>query len=147
MKKLLAFFAVVFFAANVASAQTMTFSATEGQGDNVLDWNYGKLEQGANGVREFKFQNTGDAPLVISNAKGSCGCTVPSYPKEPIMKGQSNAIKVKYDTKRVGPFTKYVTLTTNDPKNPSIRLKIFGVIEAEAPATPTKKEGMLNGGN
>lgn len=143
MKKLLAFFAVVFFAANVASAQTMTFKSTDGQGDNILEWNYGTLEQGANGVREFKFTNTGEAPLIITNAKGSCGCTVPSYPKEPTMSGKGNAIKVKYDTKRVGAFTKYVTLTTNDPKNPSIRLKIFGTIQAEAPATPAKSEGLL----
>jgi len=145
MKKLLAFFAVVFLAANVASAQTMTFSAAEGQGGKALEWNYGTLEQGANGVREFKFKNTGSAPLIISNAKGSCGCTVPSYPKEPILAGKENAIKVKYDTKRVGAFTKFVTLTTNDPKNPSIRLKIFGTIQAEAPATPAKKEGLMNG--
>ena len=62
---------------------------------------------------EFKFTNTGDAPLIISNAKGSCGCTVPVWPKEPIAPGASNVIKVKYDTKRIGAFNKSVTLTSN----------------------------------
>src|SRR5690242_16730931 len=67
---------------------------------------YGTIKQGADGGCEFKFKNTGKEPLVISNAKGSCGCTVPTWPKEPIMKGQTAVIKVHYDTKRPGPFTK-----------------------------------------
>src|SRR6187401_1771045 len=74
---------------------------------------YGTIKQGADGGCEFKFKNTGKEPLVISNAKGSCGCTVPTWPKEPIMKGQTGTIKVHYDTKRVGAFTKTVTLESN----------------------------------
>jgi len=72
--------------------------------------------------------------LVISAAKGSCGCTVPSYPKEPIMPGESEFIKVKYDTKRTGAFTKYVTLTTNAQANTTTRLKIMGTVDAPATA-------------
>ena len=78
---------------------------------------YGTIKQGADGTCEFKFKNTGKEPLIISNAKGSCGCTVPTYPKEPIMKGQTGVIKVHYDTKRVGAFTKTV-------------ITIKGVVEA-----------------
>lgn len=78
---------------------------------DVID--YGDIDQGANGVREFKFTNTGKEPLIISNARGSCGCTVPSYSKEPIKPGESSVIKVKYDTKRVGPINKSVTITSN----------------------------------
>ena len=74
---------------------------------------YGTIKQGADGTCEFKFKNTGKEPLIISNAKGSCGCTVPTYPKEPIMKGQTGVIKVHYDTKRVGAFTKTVTINSN----------------------------------
>jgi hypothetical protein len=74
---------------------------------------YGEIEQNADPLRVFEFSNTGTAPLVISNAKGSCGCTVPSYPKEPILPGASAEIEVRYDTKRIGAFTKTVTLTTN----------------------------------
>ena len=89
---------------------------------------YGTIKQGANGTFEFKFKNSGKEPLVISNAQGSCGCTVPSWPKEPILPGQGNVIKVTYDTKRVGPFTKTVTLTSN-AKTPS-------KIVPSAPPTP-----------
>lgn len=74
---------------------------------------FGTLPYAGNGVYDFKFTNTGKEPLVISNARGSCGCTVPKWPKEPIMKGQSAVINVSYDTKRNGPFTKTVTINSN----------------------------------
>ncbi len=90
---------------------------------------YGTIKQGADGTCEFKFKNTGKEPLIISNAKGSCGCTVPTWPKEPIMKGQTGVIKVHYDTKRVGAFTKTVTLNSNAKTDPKI-LTIKGVVEA-----------------
>src|SRR5438445_699023 len=67
---------------------------------------YGTIKQGADGSCEFRFKNTGKEPLIISNARGSCGCTVPTWPKEPIMKGQAATLLVHYDTKRVGAFTK-----------------------------------------
>lgn len=74
---------------------------------------FGTLPYSGNGVIDFKFTNTGKEPLVISNARGSCGCTVPKWPKEPVMKGQSAVINVSYDTKRNGPFTKTVTINSN----------------------------------
>ena len=70
---------------------------------DVID--YGEIAKGSDGVRTFEFTNTGDAPLIISNVKSSCGCTVPSIPKEPIMPGESGEIAVKYDTNRVGGIT------------------------------------------
>lgn len=106
-----------------------------------LEINYGKIEKGANGVREFKFTNTGSAPLIITEAKGSCGCTVPTFPKEPIMPGETNVIKVKYDTQRVGAFTKFVTLTTNATSGTSTQLKIFGDVKPEPAPTPTNPSG------
>ena len=90
---------------------------------------YGTMKQGADGGCEFKFKNTGKEPLVISNAKGSCGCTVPTWPKEPIMKGQTGVIKVHYDTKRPGAFTKTVTIDSN-AKTASKTLTIKGTVEA-----------------
>ena len=103
---------------------------------------YGTIKQGANGTYEFKFSNTGNEPLIISTARGSCGCTVPTYPKEPIMKGQTSVIKVSYDTKRVGPFTKTVTIESNGKTNPKM-LTIKGVVEATEISTdqtvPLKK--------
>ncbi len=90
---------------------------------------YGTIKQSADGGCEFKFKNTGKEPLVISNARGSCGCTVPTWPKEPIMKGQTAVIKVHYDTKRVGAFTKTVTIESNAKTNPRV-LTIKGTVEA-----------------
>lgn len=96
---------------------------------------YGTIKQGADGNCEFKFKNTGVEPLIISAAKGSCGCTVPTYPKEPIMKGQTGSIKVHYDTKRVGAFTKTVTINSN-AKSEVKTLTIKGVVEASEEAAP-----------
>ena len=109
---------------------------------------YGSIIQESDPFRYFKFTNTGDAPLVINNAKGSCGCTVPTYPKEPIMPGESAEIKVRYDTKRVGPFTKTVTLTTNEDVGKRI-LRIKGKVSkkpAEPDAVPSAAPNILNGG-
>lgn len=82
----------------------------------TLDVNYGEVEYGGNGERSWKFKNEGKEPLSITAAKGSCGCTVPEYPKEPIMPGKEGVIKIKYDTKRSGLITRTVTITTNEPE-------------------------------
>ncbi len=91
----------------------------------VID--YGTIEHNANGVRYFEFKNTGTEPLIISNCKGSCGCTVPSCPKEPILPGETGKIKVKYATNRVGSFTKTVTVSSN-AVTPSKTVKIKGKV-------------------
>ena len=88
---------------------------------------YGKIEQHADGVRVFNFTNTGDAPIVISAAKGSCGCTVPTYPKNVILPGETGQIDVKYATDRIGAFTKTVTLTSN-ASEPTKVLRIKGEV-------------------
>jgi len=100
---------------------------------------YGTIENNADGNREFKFTNTGNAPLVISNAKGSCGCTVPTWPKEPIAPGASSVIKVKYDTNRTGAFSKSVTLVSNAINEPTKVLHIKGTVKPveTAVAEPT----------
>jgi hypothetical protein len=67
---------------------------------------YGTIQHNADGYRYFKFTNTGKEPLIIKEARGSCGCTVPTPPKEPIQPGQQSEIKVHYATDRVGPFSK-----------------------------------------
>lgn len=102
---------------------------------------YGTMKQYGNATTEFKFTNTGNEPLYISNAKGSCGCTVPSWPREPIKPGESNVIKVKYDSKRVGPINKSVTITSNATNAPTKVLRIKGMIEAapKEQTTPVKK--------
>ena len=94
---------------------------------------YGTIPHNADGKREFVFVNNGSKPLIITNAQGSCGCTVPTYPKEPIAPGAKAVIGVKYATDRVGAFTKTVTLTTNATE-PTKVLTIKGnVLPDEAP--------------
>jgi len=88
---------------------------------------YGTIEKGADGVRVFKFKNTGDAPLIITRVKSSCGCTVPKKPEEPIMPGKTGEIEVKYDTNRVMPIRKTITVTSN-AETPTIALKIKGLV-------------------
>ena len=92
---------------------------------------YGTIDQYADGTCEFTFTNTGNEPLVISNAKGSCGCTVPSWPKEPIAPGETGSIKVKYDTKRVGNIGKSVTLQSNAINEPAKTIRIKGNVIAK----------------
>ena len=93
----------------------------------VID--YGTIQQNADGVRYFKFTNTGGAPLIIEKVKGSCGCTVPTKPEEAIMPGKTGEIKVKYATNRVGRFTKTVTITSNATEKPKV-VRIKGEVLA-----------------
>jgi hypothetical protein len=95
---------------------------------------YGTVAANSDGKREFVFTNNGNKPLIITNATGSCGCTVPTYSKEPIAPGAKGVIGVKYDTSRAGqPFTKTVTITSNAAGTPSKTLTIKGnVLAVEA---------------
>ena len=88
---------------------------------------YGEISKGSDGVRKFEFTNTGNAPLIISDTYGTCGCTVPTKPKGAIAPGSSGIIEVKYDTNRVGPFRKTITVVTNSSETP-ISLKIKGEV-------------------
>ena len=92
---------------------------------DIID--YGTVEKGSDGVRTFQFTNTGNEPLIITNAKSSCGCTVPNWPKEPIMPNETGEIKVKYDTNRVNPIRKTITVISN-AETPTVALKIKGEV-------------------
>jgi len=126
MKKILGILTICLMAATISFSQNVedqTKSSVDESEmgplmkfeDIVID--YGVIQQNSEPYREFKFVNTGNAPLVISNAKGSCGCTVPEWPKEPIAPRASNTISVRYATNRIGKFSKKITLTTNEVKN------------------------------
>lgn len=102
---------------------------------------FGTITQGESVTYEFKFINTGTEPLIISKAEGSCGCTVPIFPKEPILKNQSAIIKVTFNsTGKSGMQDKTVTLTSNAKRNPMI-LHIKGNVEKliEQPTTDKPK--------
>ncbi len=88
---------------------------------------YGTIEKGADGVRVFEFTNTGDAPLIISKVSSTCGCTIPKKPEEPILPGKTGKIEVKYDTKRVMPIRKTITVISN-AETPTVALKIKGLV-------------------
>ena len=90
---------------------------------------YGTIEKGSDGVRVFEFTNTGEAPLIISKVSSSCGCTIPKKPEDPILPGQTGEIQVKYDTKRVGPIRKAITVISN-ADTPTVILKIKGEVKA-----------------
>lgn len=124
-------------------AAATTPAAPESQADIRFDkmtHDYGTIKQGADGGCEFKFTNSGKEPLIISNCQGSCGCTVPSCPKEPILPGKSGVIKVHYDTKRVGPISKSVTVQSN-AKTGTQTLQIKGTVEAAPQEEPFPANG------
>jgi hypothetical protein len=89
---------------------------------------YGVIEKGSDGIRVFEFTNTGTAPLIISKVSSSCGCTIPKKPEEAILPGKTGEIQVKYDTKRVGPIRKAITVISN-ADTPTKVLKIKGEVK------------------
>ena len=93
----------------------------------VID--YGTIQQNSNGLKIFTFTNTGNAPLIITDVKSSCGCTVPTYSKNAISPGEVGQIEIKYDTKRLGSFTKTITVFSNADQARKT-LKIKGTIQA-----------------
>ena len=98
---------------------------------------YGTIDKGANGTCEFKVTNTGDQPLIISSCKGSCGCTVPKCDTAPIAPGQTSMVTVKYDSNRVGPINKSVTISSNAANAPEKIVRIKGEVKDTGAATPT----------
>lgn len=107
-------------------------------------FDFGELPEGPKVETEFSFKNTGDIPLIITKAKGSCGCTVPIWPKEPIAPGKTGIIKVVYNTaRRPGNFTKTITLSSN-AETPTTILKISGsVVKEPVEETMPVKEPLL----
>jgi hypothetical protein len=102
---------------------------------------YGTIKRYADGHREFKFTNTGNAPLVINNCAGTCGCTVPNCPKEPIQPGESASIKVKYATDRIGQFNKGIKVYSNaSPADQPIMIHIKGNVLSEEDPSHAKQE-------
>ncbi len=100
---------------------------------------YGTIVQGADGNCEFKFENTGKEPLILSNVVSSCGCTVPSWTREPIMPGKEGTIKVRYDTKRIGVIGKQITVMSN-AKTERVVLRIKGKIQPKPAAQMPEKK-------
>ena len=94
---------------------------------------FGTISQGERVTTQFKFKNTGGSDLVISDAHGSCGCTVPDYPRKPIPPGGEDVIKVEFNSEgKSGKNEKTVTLTTNcEPPNIVLTIASDVVVPAE----------------
>lgn len=104
--------------------------------------NYGEVEKGKDdGIRVFEFTNTGDQPLIIKNAKSSCGCTVPEWPKEPIAPGGKGQIKVQYNM-NPGPISKTITIESNAVNKPNgmVPLRIKGTVIVKEEISPLVKK-------
>jgi len=79
-----------------------------------MSYDFGTIQQDSKNTKIFKFTNTGSEPLIIEDAKGSCGCTVPNYPKEPIKPGETGEIEIIYSPgKQQGAQAKTITITAN----------------------------------
>jgi hypothetical protein len=141
MKKILftAFFGLAAIGFNNSFAQEVQSGAQIEFAKETHD--YGNVKYGGNGTCTFDFKNTGNAPLIISSAKGSCGCTVPEWPKEPIAPGAKGVITVKYDTKRAGIINKSVTITSNASNEPTKVLRIKGTVAPQPEGTSPVTEG------
>ena len=136
MKQLLGILAIVLMASFQMAAQTTPEALPNPTSKAILSLesdlvDYGTIDQGSEPLRLAKFKNTGTEPLIISGAKGSCGCTVPNWPKEPIMPGETSQIEIRYDTKRVGAINKTVTVESNDPAGKHV-IRVMGTINAVA---------------
>ncbi len=93
------------------------------------DYDFGSIPQNVPAKAEFKLTNTGDEPLILTNVKGSCGCTATGYDKDPIAPGASTTITATYNARKAGPFHKSVRVNTNR-SDKIIRLSIKGKVEA-----------------
>jgi hypothetical protein len=123
-KRIILLLIVVFNSSTFAQGAKIEFKAE----DNTID--YGRVEKNSDdGIRAFEFTNTGDEPLIITNAESSCGCTVPAFPKEPIMPGKTGKIEVKYNMS-IGPIRKTITVETNatNYEEGRVALKIKGEV-------------------
>lgn len=100
---------------------------------------FGTIREGDMATHEFVFTNTGNEPLIISNVAASCGCTTPSWTREPVKNGENGSIKAVYNSQnRPGPFTKQVTITSN-ASTPTKVLTIKGVVERQPSGVPENK--------
>ncbi len=128
MKRILLLLTIAF--TSVAVAQTTSTLDK----DTVIEFkettvDYGKIDKGSDGVRTFEFTNAGEHPLKIYSIYSACSCDIVYQPEEPIMPGESEHIDVKYDTNKVGPIVKTITVVANT-KEKLIPLNLKGEVLA-----------------
>lgn len=153
MKKMILTLTAAMFTFFAVNAQVTTTTSPTTQDDPnapeiVFDktvHDYGTVQKGGDGNCEFTFTNTGKEPLILSNVTTSCGCTVPSWPKEPILPGKTGVIKVNYTkTNVVGTISKTITVQSN-AKTPTVQLSIKGTVVDNTSGTGTTPVKQDNG--
>lgn len=146
MKKMIYLLGIMLLMAGAAKAQDEKVRmGAEIKFEKVVH-DYGDVPFNGNGECEFRFTNTGTEPLLVLKPKSSCGCTIPSWPQEPILPGESDIIKVTYRTNRPGIINKTVTVTSNAVNNPTVVLRIKGrVLDQTTEVLPEKTNGFGNG--
>lgn len=141
MKKLVFLIGVLVMMAGVAMAQEEKVSENGPEIEfEKLVHDYGEVQYNGNGECEFRFTNTGNEPLILQKPKSSCGCTVPTWPKEPILPGESDVIKVTYKTTKVGAINKSITVTSNAKTNATVVLRIKGNVLPQPTETLPEKD-------
>jgi len=145
MKKVVYLLGLMLLIAGAAKAQdAKTQSGSEIEFEKTVH-DYGDVPFNGNGECEFRFTNIGTEPLLVQKPKSSCGCTIPSWPQEPVLPGESDVIKVTYKTNRAGNFNKTVTVTSNALKNSTVVLRIKGrVLDQPTEVLPKKTNSFGN---
>ena len=147
MKKIASLIFVMFTGLQFFTAQGQTAQNQPAQpAAKTYAWNetthdFGRIIQNDPATVTFSVKNNGTAPLIITAAKSSCGCTVAEYSKEPIKPNESGIVKATYNTARIGSFAKTVTVTIDGNANADV-LTIKGEVLAKTetqPATETVK--------
>lgn len=145
MKKTTILFTLMMLVFFVSQAQTSALKTTDKITGPEIQFNYTSYDYGLitkgehDGNCEFSFKNTGTEPLVLSNVQASCGCTSPSWPREPILPGKSGVIKVHYNM-NIGTFNKQITVTSNG-KTDRVVLTVKGTVQNKPEEVlPEKKE-------
>ncbi len=142
MKKIVLFAMILLFAGAVVAQDKNVKKKKNGPQISFKTTlhDYGEIYVGANGTYNFEFTNTGNEPLILSKPRSSCGCTVPSWPKQPILPGETNKIKVTYNTSHIGAFNKTVTVYSNAKNKSAVVLRIKGKVNPKpAEALPENK--------
>tara|TARA_R110002124_G_C8974716_1_gene515954 strand:+ start:114007 stop:114456 length:450 start_codon:yes stop_codon:yes gene_type:complete len=122
-------FVVIIFCSSINIVAQSTTQSDQGIFEfdsEIID--YGTIAANSDGVRTFTFTNVGTAPIIIASIKTSCGCTVPTKPKKPVLPGETGEIGVKYATNRIGTFSKTITVISNASEGNKL-LKIKGKVE------------------
>jgi len=132
MKKVISIIAFTAFIILQSCSQSSQSAETQKAGAVIefenTEHDFGTIPLGGDGAYEFIFRNTGKDPLVLKNVRSSCGCTIPEWPKEPIKKGEQGKIKVRYNTRITGTFSKSISVYSNAGGTPVV-LIIKGKVE------------------